>query len=141
MINAIWTLPFIIRCFNFLIICSGRLQFAFSVYFPGPENCGAVSGICCRASLCSHRGEQSFGDSAMPPSAANPRLSPRFITTALGTGVLKSDAPTRPGYPQGEINVFSSNRRAGLWVGDEDVSFDLWSLFGQVPPSRAKFRN
>lgn len=77
----------------------------------------------------------------MPPSATNPLLLPCFITAALGNGVLKSDARTRTGYPEGKINVFSSNRRAGLCVGDEDVSFDLWSLFWQAPPSRAKFRN
>lgn len=37
----------------------------------------------------STRGEQSFGDLAVPPSATNPVLCPRFITAARGHGVFK----------------------------------------------------
>lgn len=34
MINAIWTSPFIIRCFNFLIVSSAKIQFPSVFTFP-----------------------------------------------------------------------------------------------------------
>lgn len=77
----------------------------------------------------------------MPPSATNPLLLPGFITIALGNSVLKSNALTGTSYPEGKINIFSSNQRAVLCVGEEDVSFDLRNLFWQAPSSRAKFWN
>ena len=83
--------------------------------------------------------QQSFGDLARPPSAADPLLLPCFIAAALGNSVLKSDALTWTRYPEGKINIFSSNQRTVLCVGKEDVSFDLWTLSWQIPPSRAKF--
>ena len=38
-------LAFIIIYFNFLIICSGKIQFSFSVYFSCPENCLFLASV------------------------------------------------------------------------------------------------